>query len=185
MGNLLTSIGEVLTAINFAALLLILALKQKRTAFEVIVFITMLLSIGHLTIEYKLHKMGVNGGDVGFIRAAWYLGFSSTYLIHIVVCTLYCNAKNLVRDKSSTIILISFFIAAILQVLRYIDRLILETNVLGPLYTNGIPAINSICTIVIVMYVASKYLTNGEVGLYLRKFKLTSPLIRGATRWIK
>jgi hypothetical protein len=184
MGNSLTNIGEALTAVNFAALILVLALKQKRTAFEVIVFFTMLLSIGHLTIEYKLHNMGVNGGNVEFIRAAWYLGFSATYLIHIVVCSLYCSAKSLVRDKSSSIILIAFFVAAILQVFRYIDRLILETNVLGPLYTNGIPAINSICTISIVMYVASKYLTHGEIGVYLGKFKLISPLIRIGTRWI-
>ena len=170
--------------VNFAALLLVLILKQKRTAFEVIVFATMLLGLGHLAMEYKLHNMGNNGGGIDFIRVAWYLGFSATYLIHVVGCALYCSAKKMVRDKSSSIILLAFFVAAILQLSRYVDRFIFETNLIGPLYTNGIPAINSICTIVIIMYVAAKYLTHGVVGQYLNQFKFIRPLTRKAAKWI-
>jgi hypothetical protein len=183
MGNLLTSIGEALMAINFAALLLVLMLKQRKTAFEVIIFATMILGVGHLALEYKLYELSKQGADKGFIRAVWYLGFSATYLLHVVSCAWYCNKKKLARDKSSTIILVGFTIAATLQFLRYIDRVVIETDVLGILYTSGIPAINSICTIVIILYVVSRYVSLGKIGNSLIKLKLTSAAMKGIARW--
>jgi hypothetical protein len=183
MNNLLTNIGEALMAVNFVALLLILMLKQSRTAFEVIVFATLLLGISHLTLEYQLYQFSKEEGSKEFVRAAWYLGFSSTYLVHIVACAFYCSKKRLIRDRSSSIILIAFLIAAVIQVSRYIDRFVFETDVLGGLYTNGIPAINSICTIVTVLYVASKYAASGKLGKSLFKYKITSPAMRSLVRW--
>lgn len=190
--TLLTEIGEAMLAMNIVGLLLILRLKRKSTSFEVIAFATIFLGLSHLAWEYYLTSLFGIEEYKQFVRIGWYLGFAVTYLFHVIFCAWYCKYKNLIRDRASNTILIAFTLASFLQVARYADRNVFNTEIFQGLYTNGIPTINALCTIAILLHVMAVYclhyyphLSENRIIKALGQIKFFRPALRGIIRWIR
>lgn len=153
MSNALTAISEATFLINFMALLYVLSLKRERTSFEVILFLSLILTGIHVWYETKLLYLMSVGEYEDLIIHIWYLGFAFSDFVFVGVILAYSKFKELERDVISDSILACFVILGFIQLARYVDRVIIGSDVLGLLYKNSIPAINTIMTILVLSYV--------------------------------
>lgn len=129
---------------------------NAKSAFHVVASATIILMVIHLGVELDLKQTCTSNCDSAIIRGIkWYLFFAITYLAHVVFCCYYCLKKGIDRDVASVIFLFSFIFCAVLQVIRFIDRYIFQTNfsLISDLYRSGIPAVNSLLTILVVVTV--------------------------------
>ena len=94
MTNYLTEMGETMLAINIVGLVLILYLKQAKTAFEVVLFAAVTLGLFHLGWEYYLKSLFGRPDLKLHVRIGWYLGFSATYFLCVGWCAFHCRKNN-------------------------------------------------------------------------------------------
>lgn len=79
--------------------------------------------------------------DIETKRHLWYTTWIVFDAISIWLLLLIHQKLGIARSKLSTFIAVSFFSLLIIQAGRYIDRLVLDTNILGGLYKYCVPAI--------------------------------------------
>lgn len=101
------------------------------------------------------------------VMHVWYLGYM---LIHIVTVALMVRMCKLLEGKVSfglelKLTFLSQFLLFSIQGARYLDRVILESNLLGGFYQSSIPSINIV--VVGVIFIS----TLNSLYNYLRKKK--------------
>ena len=146
MQEVLTSISEKILVVSFCCLLLVLFVNRRRTAFEAILFLSCLLTAFQVWFEIKV--LGMSGDTLQL--EYWYFGFAITDFFHSVVCVAICKKSKLVMDKGTIALLLGFAAAGILQLARYADRIIFETNILAGVYHSGIPTINTMMMVAVI-----------------------------------
>lgn len=159
--NYLTEISAGSLAIWLGSLFFVVFLKicvapgsLKRSSFEYTTFLFSVLSIFHVWIEIGLLGLYAKDFYPLFMAHVWYFAFALTDFM-VVALSLYLHRKlSLVRSYSSIMFMVCFSLMGVMQMARYADRMIFETDYLDSVYRNGIPAINSIITIVVVWHAA-------------------------------
>lgn len=120
--------------------------------FSVSVVGILLLTSVHFVFEKEMLELAKDESMQALVRNAWYLFFALTNALLIVIVTLYAKAKKLEFDIASKLLMYSFVALSLMQIARYLDRLVLESNVLGNLYSISIPSINITVTLLIFFY---------------------------------
>lgn len=87
-----------------------------------------------------------------FIRHLWYNFYAATFVLFACISKSSLNYYNLKADAISKIIISCHLLMAFIQVARYLDRMIIETNLLASLYNFTIPLINSGYVFIVVGY---------------------------------
>lgn len=112
----------------------------------------LLLTPAQYLFEQYLLDLAVYPENQAMVRNLWYVGFALSDMVFIVVVALIARAQKLQFDLASKILAFSFISMAWIQLIRYVDRIMMETDVLGQFYSTSIPSINIMVTIVIVVF---------------------------------
>lgn len=95
-----------------------------------------------------------------FIAHAWYLVWSIFSFISVVAIYLLHKRTNTIIGFESISYLLAFLAMCMLQLVRYFDRLVLETDVLGELYRVGVNSINIGCVLIVALPLLPKFVVN-------------------------
>lgn len=104
----------------------------------------------HIVYEKQLLELATNPDYRALVRNIWYIGYALTDVLLVVSVVYIAKKEKLKFDYASRLMAISFLALATVQVVRYIDRIILETDVLGAAYSIAIPTINIGVTFTII-----------------------------------
>ena len=95
--------------------------------------------------------LSIAKGDGLERKAVWYFGFSAVNLLAIVGISKIHELLKLKVEKLSLVIGGCFFISTVIQVSRFLELLITETDHLSWIYTNGIQFVNLMLLITFVL----------------------------------
>lgn len=138
----LLSFSKFALLVNIGALVLYQFIAPKKTAFTIIVFITILLGVMHIGWEILLFKISENETFLPLVKHLWYIGFAASDFIAVSICAIKCKKNNLKLDRVSQFILFTYLAFGFIQLLRYADRIVIKTDILGGVYSSIIPALN-------------------------------------------
>lgn len=165
MTEYLTSISEHALLIQIVALFFAFILYEKKNAFLVCLFTFTLLGIAQVYWEYFLLGSAKELYEKETIRILWYFGFAISDWLTIIASVWICYKHQYLRDKATDLILISYTLHGFNQVIRYIDRVTLETNMLGAFYKMVVPTLNvAICAVVFICIARALY---NRIAFYL------------------
>lgn len=140
---------------QITALIAFTLLKGIRHTFFYCSLLVILVGLTHFLIENQLQVLGQNPRYEQLVYNLWYLGFASTDALFILLTIYISQKKQLVIDSVSRMLMISYFCLGSMQVARYFDRIIIETDWLGNIYSVVIPTINVGITFIVCSYVIS------------------------------
>lgn len=138
--------------IDLICLVLCVIIVRKKTGFLIVLSLSCLLGFSQVGWEIYLTQLKNDGIDIGLIRNLWYMGFALSDFIFVAVCIWMCDKWRLPLDKVSNYILVTFIVLGFAQAVRYFDRLIIETDQLGWLYSQIVPALNLGVSVAVVWF---------------------------------
>lgn len=168
MVNLLTNISEASLMIYIAALLFsLIASKYARVDtkyFDFILSALVGLMAIHIYAEITMLEAGKDESYKTLVRHTWYLFYAITDFIYLGACVYFIRKFD--GKYLSGYFAIACIIAGLglLQLARYFDRLIIETDVLGGLYRDSVPIMYVVITSIVLHHCI-------RLGLTIRKGK--------------
>jgi hypothetical protein len=126
-------------------------------------FVWLVFSLLMLFIEPFIYSSTKN---ISLDRLIWYGSFATLDVLAILVINFLHKKNRIELSVQSLLLNLSFFIALLLQVSRYFDKQVFETNVLTEVYKEGITMLNIltwafvICVVVISKAKKNKRLKN-------------------------
>lgn len=101
-------------------------------------------------------------GDRGVDRFIWYFGFA--FIEFLAMYTIYYLHKVVsIKFNRDGIVIVSFFaLLMFMQFIRYLDRQVFGSDILGEVYGYGIPAIN-IMILVYILFAVVMQSNEGKV----------------------
>ena len=165
MNAFLTEVSEIATTVWLSLLALILLIKylsktpiDKKSSFELTIFVILCLQVLHLYLEYYLGGLFAqpeileNEVKLARLRAAWYLSFAFTDFMAVFVVNQLIKFFELSKNWYTTLFLSCIAFVGFLQIVRYLDRFILLTDNFGGFYSNTIIMVNPIMTVCVLIY---------------------------------
>lgn len=122
---------------------------KVRNAFVYSSFAVVIITPLHFIYEKFLLSLAGTSYE-SFIVDLWYPGFSITDSLLVVFVLAICKRKSLKIDKISRLIILSYVILSAVQMMRYLDRIILSLDVTGEVYRVIIPTIN--CSVIFLIF---------------------------------
>ncbi|GGW89783.1 hypothetical protein [Alteromonas halophila] len=124
---------------------------QKVTVFSVVLFVQFFMEMLHQGIE--LYVGEIDGTlPAHLINFFWYMSFAVTDILIIFVLFRLIRLFKLRADWLVKAVAGSYAMYALIQLSRYIDRMLLETNILGAFYRAAIINLNNIVVLMLVCY---------------------------------
>jgi hypothetical protein len=154
MYEFLYAIGEYLLLLNLMVLFISALVFPQRSAFVSILLLAVALQLLHMWYQPYLMDNLAKKLSKENIRTLWYMGFAVTDFLFVWLAVSYCNIKNMVRDKVSNFILIEVAVLGVIQMVRYADRVLIGSDVLGGFYKVAIPTLNFSLTFMAISYVS-------------------------------
>lgn len=151
----LLSISKLLMVISAFCLAVITIklhnVRQRINAFTLIVLLSCLLSLIHQHAEVFMLDLGQVPEYTELIRVVWYLFFGISDMLYVALCLWLCKWLRLKSDVYSTRFLYCYLISASMQFIRFIDRIVIKTDVLGDVYTVVVVSANVAISVLAVM----------------------------------
>ncbi|WP_100656924.1 hypothetical protein [Alteromonas flava] len=122
----------------------------------------LLLTPAHYVYEQYLLELAILPENQAFVRNAWYIGFAITDIAFVAIVVLLARKAQLKFDFASKVLAYSFVSLAFIQLFRYVDRIVLETDMLGWFYRTSVPTINSGVTLLIVVFTLGMIAADGR-----------------------
>lgn len=140
MNEILNSLQENQLALVIVSLFAYIVVFNSRNSFVLSAGLYVALCLIHQLFDYHIMSLA----DINRVTAAqmWYFGFAVTDFIYVLLVYKIHDKLNLKADKVSRFILTGFIVLGLIQVARYIDRIVIDTNYLAEFYQVSIPAIN-------------------------------------------
>jgi hypothetical protein len=148
--------------IQFIALCAYIFKVRKATAFVHCLITLLIFTLVHYFIEKQLLIMAQEPGLQILVRNLWYLGFAYTDAFLVLIVLVMCRKKSLVIDRITRLILFSYVALGLTQIMRYVDRVIYDTDKLGIFYSIAIPTINISITALICGAAIAVYVKNND-----------------------
>jgi hypothetical protein len=152
MWDLITGIERISLSLVILALIIYLLSVRKVTAFAIIVSSSIVLDFIQQWIRFELKNLFHLTDYLFQINAAWYLGFALTNTIFIVLMIQVFKRVNLLRDTASEFLIICYMFMTALQVFRFLDRIVFDTDLIGFIYKCSITTTNVVVAIVVLLY---------------------------------
>ena len=160
-------------ALLFLAALLVYAITVKRlTVFSFVLLGLTLLEVIHLGIEHYFWYIYTSYSDYGVIQFLWYAGFAATDILFVYFLVQISRTLKVPLDWVSSFVMYVYLILGIVQVARYFDRFIFETNYLVTMYTDGIPIVNMVLSTVVFGFVIFEVIRNAIRILNIRQTRV-------------
>ncbi|WP_027671622.1 hypothetical protein [Rheinheimera baltica] len=147
--SVMFAMGKFVFLSNFI-LLLIAVVFERKVSSVVISLLVLALASGIMSALSPV-LLEISSGDGLLNKLAWYGGFA--FVDCVALYFLFKFHKLLKQNVSSVAHLVgfSFLLFTMLQSIRFIDRYVLETDMLSAVYRNTVPALNLIL-IPLIMY---------------------------------
>ena len=160
-------------ALLFLAALLVYAITVKRlTVFSFVLLGLTLLEVIHLGIEHYFWYIYTSYADYSIIYFLWYAGFAATDILFVYFLVRISRTLKVPLDWVSSFVMYVYLILGIVQVARYFDRFIFETNYLVTMYTDGIPIVNMVLSTVVFGFVIFEVIRNAIRILNIRQTRV-------------
>jgi hypothetical protein len=153
MWDLITCIESLSLGIIIFSLIVYVSCVRKVTAFIVVISSVVILDIFQQWYRSELKKLFYLEDYLFEINTAWYLGFSITNTIFIVIVVWCLSRGNLLRDRVSEFVIIAYLFMTALQIIRYLDKTVFDTDLVGFIYRTSITTTNVVLSLVILVYV--------------------------------
>lgn len=135
----------------FLSLLIYSIYFARRDSFTVTLCVMCILVMIHMGLD-DLMMVWYDKGYTELVTHAWYLFFATTDFMLVFITYSLIDKYKIPMQKASALILMAYITLGFVQVIRYADRIVFKTDVLGGLYTSMIPAINGCLTVSILVY---------------------------------
>lgn len=135
------------------ALIIYSIFVRRITELTVVLFACVILEMVHEAI--KLYLMGFFDGGLSMhlLNFAWYVSFALTDILIIPVIFKLSQFFKVTNGWLTRLISVYFAIMATIQIIRYIDRSLIGTNLLGSAYQVSVVALNSLSACLLIGYV--------------------------------
>jgi len=151
---------EIANYLWIATILVIIAGVYFKANSSTLISLTLWLIID--LIAYQVApKITAMDGDIKL--HVWYTTWIAFDAIGIWLLLLLHTKLRIAISKLSLFTAISFFALLLLQAARYIDRIVLETNMLAELYKFCIPAIQFTVPVMAVVWLCNTFRTKERV----------------------
>lgn len=156
----ITDLQDFLQIFEFKALVLALLIYvfyfSRNDSFTITLSLLLTTYLSHFLIEI-FYQWSLDNGYLWQLIAyhAWYLGFALTDFLFMYLAYYVCKRKKFRMYKISEFIIFNFVVLGFIQLLRYADREVFETEVLDYFYTVAIPTIDGAMSLTICVYVVS------------------------------
>jgi hypothetical protein len=152
--TLLDLIQSNCLAIVLISTLAYLIVIMKRDGFLVIIIMSCILSALHQFYDAALLSYAQKEENRELVRDLWYLGFASSNFMFVFIFYKVID-KLLIPHSAITCFFINCHVSlGFIQLIRYADRVLLKTDLLGNAYQLAIPAINLSMVIITMIYVS-------------------------------
>lgn len=152
MWDLITQIESFSLGIIILSLIIYIACVRKVTAFLIIISSAVVLDGFQQWFRLELQKTFHLTDYLFEINTAWYLGFALTNTIFIVFVVWLLSRANLLRDRVSEFVLIAYMFMTALQIVRYLDKVVFDLDLVGFFYRTSITTTNVVLSLIILMY---------------------------------
>ncbi len=150
--------------LQLIALIAYVIYVRKNDAFFYSLSLVIVFSFVHYMLEKELMILGQNPQFERLVYNAWYLGFAYTDAVLVILLIYITHKKKLKIDSASRMIMISYVSLGVMQILRYLDRIILEADKLGAIYSIVVPTINISITVAACAYVVFTFLKKRDLS---------------------
>lgn len=152
MGTFITTLAEYLWVLCIGSLLLSLVWPASKSA-RVTILVLTLSGLAQDRIAPLL--MGVSETSPELARLIWYPSWVICQTLTLGVIWFAHRKFVWAVEQITQFICLSLLMHSFLQVLRFTDRVVLGTDVLGGIYKYGIPAINIAAILAIFLWSVS------------------------------
>lgn len=139
MGTFITTLAEYLWVLCICSLLLSLAWPAGKSA-RVTILIVTLSGLAQDKIAPVLMSISETSPEVA--RLLWYPSWVACQTLTLGVIWFVHRKFVWAVEQITQFICLSLLMHSFLQVLRFTDRIVIETDILSEVYKYGIPAIN-------------------------------------------
>lgn len=167
MHEFLYTIGEYLILINILVLFAYQFVAPDKSSFGAILTIVVLMQMLQMWYEHFLIYSLAETFSKESIRIFWYMGFAVIDFAAVKICVSYCSYRNMTREKAGNFILLSVLLLGVMQLARFADRILIESNMLGWVYKHMIPTFNFGITFAATAYVA--FIITGKIHNHLKE----------------
>lgn len=126
--------------------------NRKTSAFLYCLLAVLLFTFFQYLLEKELLNLAKKPQFEQLVYNAWYIGFAYLDAVFVILVVYVCKKKSLAIGNITRMILISYVTLGCMQIARYLDRIILETDKLGELYSIVVPTINISVTLLVCGY---------------------------------
>lgn len=164
-------IAHFTLGLNILAFSIYCVCVRRVTAFTYVVGMIILLNLFHQWLRFAISGFFHYEDYLYFVNLAWYLSFALTDLAVIYVCLNYIIKKELLRDRASDFVLFCYLFMALLQIVRFFDRIVIETDMLGFVYSKGILLGNAFASIAMLLFAfrAVYIITHSRITLFINR----------------
>lgn len=152
MGAFITNVATYFWLFCAIALIIALLLQAgKSSKFTLLIWI-----IAGLMMD-KLAVILAQMSDQNLARQLWYLTWVTMNLLALFIITISHSTYKWQLEPLAKYIALCIVAIVLLQASRYVDRFILRTDLLGTVYTFGVPAINIAVVVAVSIWLFSLF----------------------------
>lgn len=148
------------TLLNLVALLVYVLVVRQITVFSFVLVGVMVIEVLHQGISFYLQSFYGDPSVVEIVFASWYLGYAATDFLFYGLTMHLARTYRFPLDPISNVVMKAFLIMGVMQIVRYVERLITDSDLMGAIYSNSIVLINMIISIMLLGYVAVIFFKN-------------------------
>lgn len=142
------------------ALLLYVFIVRRLTAFSFVIVGVLLLDFLHVGYSIFLSSFSHDPTTKTFVFYAWYIGFAITDFLFVWALAAWCKNSGLKLDVASKVILAIYAVLGFLQIFRLIERVLVNSDLMSFIYSNGIPILNFCIAAILFSFIAFSLVNN-------------------------
>lgn len=150
----------ILPQLSIASLFYVVALftyifiVRRLTAFSFVILGVLLLDFLHTGYGIFLTSFFHEPTSKTFAFYAWYIGFAITDFLFVWIISAWCRNAGLKLDIASKVILSIYAVLGFLQIFRLMERMLVNSDLMGYVYSNGIQFLNFCIAAILFGFIA-------------------------------
>jgi hypothetical protein len=136
------------------ALLLALAAQYKKVDYSTRLTVFIWVAFDLVTLLVTPIIFNLSETSVNLTRQVWYVSFAFIALTQMILMSYIHVRLNLVKSGLAKFVMFALMCSIFINIVRYFDRIVLETDVFADLYRYGILSMKLCVLVLIAKYVA-------------------------------
>ncbi|QJR82333.1 hypothetical protein CA267_017030 [Alteromonas pelagimontana] len=142
-----------ITIINLTCLIVYSAVVRRLTSFTYVMVGIIAIEALHQALTLTLMPLANSEHHNYLIFSLWYLGFAFSDFLCVGLVILGVKYSRQKMERASKFILGLLIAFGVFQVVRYIERLLIDSEFMGYVYAYVIVAMNYFVSLILVIYI--------------------------------